>query len=101
DNHPLFERRGNDLYHNLDVDLYTAVLGGKKEITTLDGKRINITIPNETDNGKILKIRNMGMNRTNSSGRGDLYIIINVQIPKNLTGEERKLFERLASLRNR
>lgn len=96
--HPYFERKQNDLYYNLNIDLYTAVLGGKKEITTLDGKRINITIPKETDNGKILKIRNMGMNRANDE-RGDLYIKINIQLPKNLTEEERKLFERLASLR--
>jgi curved DNA-binding protein len=99
DKHPSFVRKENDLYYDLNVDLYTAVLGGKKEITTLDGKRININIPKETENGKVLKIRDMGMNRPNISGRGDLFIRINVQIPKNLTEEERKLFEKLASLR--
>jgi curved DNA-binding protein len=99
--HPKFERKENDLYYDLNVDLYTAVLGGKKEITTLDGKRINIYIPKETENGKVLKIKEMGMNRYNVSGKGDLYIRINVQIPKDLTEEERKLFEKLASLRKR
>jgi curved DNA-binding protein len=97
--HPYFERKENDLYYNLDVDLYTAVLGGKKEITTLDGKRININIPKETENGKVLKIRDMGMNMSSTAGRGDLYIKINIRIPKNITEEEKKLFEKLASLR--
>lgn len=96
--HPHFERKENDLFYNLDIDLYTAILGGKKEITTLDGKRINIVIPKETESGKILKVKEMGMNNP-YGGKGDLLIRINVNIPKNLTDEERKLFEKLASLR--
>jgi len=98
--HPYFERKDNDLYCNLDVDLYTAILGGKKEITNLDGKRINIYIPKETENGKVLKIKNMGMSIADDSNRGDLYIRINIQIPKNITEEEKKLFEKLKSLRS-
>jgi curved DNA-binding protein len=97
--HPYIERKENDLYYDLDIDLYSAILGGKKEITTLDGKRISINIPKETENGKVLKIKEMGMNGPNISGRGDLYLRLNVLIPKNLTEEEKKLFEKLASLR--
>jgi len=98
--HPDFERKENDLYYNLDVDLYTALLGGKKEIITLDGKRININIPKGTDNGTVLKIKGMGMNKPDSANRGDLFIRIYINIPKNLTDEERKLFEKLKSLRS-
>ena len=97
--HPYFERKGNDLYYNLDVDLYSAVLGGKKEITTLDGKRINIIIPKETGNGKVLRINGMGMNKPDFSGRGDLFVKINVVIPTNLSDEEIKLFKQLAAIR--
>ena len=95
----IFERNENDLYYNLNVDLYTAVLGGKKEVTTLDGKRINIIIPKETESGKTLKIKGMGMNKSGRNDRGDLFVRINVTIPKNLTDEEIKLFEKLKSLR--
>ena len=97
--HPYFERKENDLYYDLDVDLYTAVLGGKKEVTTLDGKRLNIIIPKETENGKILKVKGMGMNKSGRTERGDMFVRINVTIPKNLTNEETKLFEKLKSLR--
>ena len=98
--HPYFERKENDLYYDLNVDLYTAILGGKKELTTLDGKRINIVIPKETENGKILKVKGMGMNKQGRSDRGDLFVRINISIPKNLTDEEIKLFEKLKSLRS-
>ena len=98
--HPYFERKENDLYYDLNVDLYTAVLGGKKEVTTLDGKRINIIIPKETENGKILKVKGMGMNKPGRTDRGDLFVRINVNIPQNLTNEEIKLFEKLKSLRS-
>lgn len=98
--HPLIERKGDDLYYNLDVDLYTSILGGKKEITTLDGKRININIPKGTDNSSLLKIKGMGMNKSVNGTRGDLFVRIIIQIPKNLSEEERKLFEKLKSLRS-
>jgi curved DNA-binding protein len=98
--HPYFVRKENNLYYDLNVDLYTAVLGGKKEITTLDGKRINIIIPKETENGKILKVKGMGVNKPERNDRGDLFVRINVNTPRNLTDEEIKLFEKLKSLRS-
>lgn len=99
DKHPAFEKTGNDLHLTLPVDLYTAVLGGKKEIQTIDGKTINITIPPETSSGKILRIRGMGMNNAGTGGRGDLLIKIEIKIPPNLSGEEKQLFAKLAELR--
>ena len=98
--HPFYEVKGDDLYYNLDVELYTAVLGGNVQIHTLDNKKINIVIPKETDNGKLLKLKKMGMPRNgNQSDRGDLYVRILLQIPKKLSKEEKKLFEKLAELR--
>jgi curved DNA-binding protein len=97
--HPFYEIKGDDLYYNLDVDLYTAILGGDVKIRTLDGKKINIIIPKETDNGKLLKLKKMGM--PGSIGKGDLYVRINVQIPKNLSQEELKLFKKLSDVRKK
>jgi len=100
DKHPVFERSGNDVYMNLNIDLYTAVLGGKKEITTIDGKKINVTIPKETGNGTILKIHGMGINNPDQSlNRGNLFIKVLVDIPKNLRDEEVNLFKKLRDFR--
>ncbi len=96
---PFFDRQGNDLYFDLDVDLYTAVLGGKKKLKTLEGKTVNVTIPKGTESETILRIKGMGMPLENSSSKGDLMVKVKVNIPKNLSSEEKKLFEKLAELR--
>ncbi|RPI63638.1 MAG: J domain-containing protein [Ignavibacteriales bacterium] len=95
--HPFYEIKENDLYYNLDVDLYTAVLGGKENIRTLDGKTISINIPEGTESEKILRLKNLGMH--NDTGRGDLFVNIHVTIPKDLNKEEKELFKKLKSLR--
>jgi curved DNA-binding protein len=101
ENHPLFERNGNDLYYNIDIDLYTAILGGKKTVKTLDGKTINVNIPAETDSGSMLRIKEMGMHHSdNINLRGDLYVKINVKLPKQLSAKEKELFKELSLLRN-
>jgi curved DNA-binding protein len=98
--HPFYEVKGDDLYYNLDVDLYTAVLGGNVQIQTLDHKKLSIVIPPETDNGKLLKLRGQGMiMKDNKSRRGDLYVRIIVQVPKHLSKEEKELFRKLSQLR--
>ncbi|MCL6495634.1 MAG: J domain-containing protein, partial [Ignavibacterium sp.] len=73
--HPFYEIKDSDLYYNLDIDLFTAVLGGKEYIKTLDGKTISINIPEGTDSGSILRLKNLGMQK--DSGRGDLFVRIN------------------------
>ncbi len=99
-NHPFYEIKGDDLFYNLDVDLYTAILGGNVQIRTLDSKKINIVIPKETDNGKLLKLKRMGVPKNGDlNDKGDLYVRILVQLPKKLSKEEKKLFEKLAELR--
>ena len=96
--HPFYEIKENDLYYNLDVDLYTAVLGGKENIRTLDGKTISIAIPEGTESEKLLKLKNLGMNK--DGGRGDLFVKIHVTIPKGLNKEEKELFNKLKTLKN-
>ncbi len=95
-----FERNGTDLRKKLDVDLYTAVLGGEMEVETLDHKKVKIKIPAGTQNGKVFRIKGKGMPKYNMSGSyGDLYLVTNILIPKNLTAEEKSLFEKLRDLR--
>jgi curved DNA-binding protein len=95
--HPFYEIKDGELFYNLDVDLYTAVLGGKEEIKTLDGKKISINIPVGTESEKILRLKNLGLQKDNE--RGDLFVKVHVTIPKNLSEKEKKLFKELSKLR--
>jgi curved DNA-binding protein len=98
---PYFDLDGNNLYYDFYVDLYTAVLGGKKQVITLGGKTINITIPEGTDSGKNLRLKNLGFPTSeNSKIYGDLHVRIKVDLPRNLSNEEKELFKKLASLRS-
>ncbi len=97
--HPLFKRKGFDLYCDLPVDLYTAILGGKVELQTLKG-RVKIDIPAESENGKVIRLNGLGMPKNaEKSNFGDLYVKLNVRLPKNLTAQEIQLFRKLANLR--
>ncbi|HEY8402417.1 MAG TPA: J domain-containing protein [Cytophagaceae bacterium] len=98
--HPRFERKGDDLYCDIDVDVYTAVLGGKTTINTLKGP-VSITIPPESSTGKVLRLKNLGMPKYGSKNvYGDLYAQIRIVVPQNLTEQEKGLFHQLAKLRN-
>lgn len=89
-----FERDGNDLYQNLDVDVKTAILGGEKTITTIDGRKINIKIKEGTDSGKVLRLRGYGM-PDSSGSRGDLLVKIGIMVPKNLSKPEKEKLSKL------
>jgi curved DNA-binding protein len=96
---PRFERQGDDLYVEVPVDLYTAVLGGEARVTTPEGPVV-LTIPPGTQPGQSFRLNGRGMPilRTPKT-RGDLFARIKVQVPRNLTPEQRSLFEQLASTR--
>jgi len=98
--HPIFERRGADIYVKKEITFTQAILGGKiYDIPGLDGN-LNIEVPEGTENGAIFKIEGKGM--PSDEERGDLYVEIKIVLPKNLSPEERALlknFERLRSLR--
>jgi len=97
--HPLFTVSKNDLHCTVAVDLYTAVLGGKTTVDTLKGK-IKISVAPGTDNGKVLRLKNMGMPFYDEPGtHGDLYAKVNILLPKELSPKEVELFEQLRSLR--
>ena len=92
--HPDYERKGNDLHMNMPVDLFTALLGGKMEIQTLSG-RINMKIPEGTQNGKQFRLKGKGMPVYGTSSYGDLYVKIQVKLPDKLTPEQKELVMKL------
>lgn len=97
--HPTFTRDGDDLRVNVPVDLYTAVLGGNVSVPTLE-RPVELTIPPETANGRVFRLRGLGMPRLkNSQERGNLYATVQVQTPKNLSAKEKELFQELRQLR--
>ncbi len=95
--HAAYERRGDDLYKKHTIDLYTAVLGGESIIETFSGK-IKIKIAPGTQDGMQVRIKGKGMPVYGTNGTGDLYIMIHVNIPAQLTKEQIELFEKLKSI---
>lgn len=88
-----FERKGNDIYTDTQIDLYTAVLGGDAVVTTFNEKLV-LKVPAGTQPGQLIRLTGKGMPVLNKAGkRGDLYARIRVQIPKNITEKQKKLFE--------
>jgi curved DNA-binding protein len=97
--HKSVERKGNDLYVEIPVDLYKAVLGGTMKISSFSGK-LDINIPPETQPGETIKIAGEGMPVYGKpEQRGDLYLKIQVRIPQGLSTKEKELFEKLKKLR--
>ncbi len=95
--HPIFERRENDLHCTLPINVAQAVLGAEIDIETFDGVQ-KIRVPEGTQSGAQFRLRNLGVPHLNSRARGDLYVHLDVQVPKKLTREQRKLFEQLSEL---
>ena len=96
--HAAFERRGDNLHTDIPVALTGAVLGTEVEVPTLSGK-VALKIPPETQNGKSFRLRGKGMPHLKGDGAGDLYAKIVVQLPINLSEQERALFQDLHALR--
>ncbi|ROL60930.1 J domain-containing protein [Bacteroidetes/Chlorobi group bacterium ChocPot_Mid] len=97
--HPIYERKGNDLFIEHYIDLYDAVLGGSSRIDTFNGK-IDIKIPAGTSSGKLLKVKGKGLpDYNNPKTFGDLYVRIQITVPKNLSAKEMALFQQLREMR--
>ncbi len=95
----LYERKGDDLYADIDVDLVTVMLGGEVPVPTPDGRKLVLTVPPETQNGRLFRLANKGMPRLRSGGNGNLFARVKVVLPMGLTEDERSLFEQLARSR--
>jgi curved DNA-binding protein len=97
--HAEFQRRGNDLYCDKSVELYTAVLGGKTRIKTINNI-VNVDILKETQNGKVLRLLGLGMPVYGTKNEfGNMYVTIVIQLPDNLSEQEIDLFRKLSMLR--
>ncbi|MHC0440771.1 DnaJ C-terminal domain-containing protein [Flavobacterium sp. 3-210] len=95
-----FKRDGNNLYSNVDLDLYTAILGGEISIKTFDGK-VKIKVPAETQTGTKVKLKGKGFPVYKKDNQfGDLYVTYNLKIPTKLSEKEKELFAELSKLRN-
>ena len=94
-NHQTIKRLGNNLFCNVELDLYTAVLGGEITIDTLDGK-VKLKVKPETQQGTKVNLKGKGFPVYKNEGQfGDLQITYSVRIPTNLTDKQRKLFQEL------
>jgi len=97
--HPKFKREGSSLYAMVDLDLYTALLGGEILVDTFDGQ-VKVKIAPETQSGAKAKLKGKGFPVYKQEKTfGDLYLTYQVQLPKNLTAQEKALFTELAKLR--
>ncbi len=95
--HPQFVRNDNDLQMDLPVDFYTAILGGKVEIDTFEGK-LMLPLKAYTQNGSLLRLKGKGMPVYGSEKRGNLLVRIQVNIPKKLSKKEVALLEKASEL---
>lgn len=91
--HKLFERHGKDLARLLEIDFITAILGGTVQIDTIYGDTLEITIPEFSDNGKQLRIKDNGLPGINDKTKGHMYCVIKIVMPTSLTDEQRKTLE--------
>lgn len=100
--HQQFERKGDDLHLKLTVPLTTAVLGGEAQVPSLNGNgRVMLTIPPETQNGKVFRLKGKGMPRLGKTDPpGDLFAEVKIILPQHLSDKEQELFKELASLRS-
>jgi curved DNA-binding protein len=99
ENHTNFKLDKQNLYTTVNVDLYTAILGGDITAYTFDGK-VKLTVKPGTQNGTQVKLKGKGFPVYKKEGEfGDLYITYQIQIPTNLTEKEKELFTELAKLR--
>jgi len=94
-----YKRKGDDLYVDLPVSIYDLVLGGEVKVPTLAGQ-VAMTIPEGTQNNRLLRLTGKGMPKVKGAGAGDQYVRLIGQLPQTLSDKEKKLFKELAGLRN-
>jgi molecular chaperone DnaJ len=93
--HEFFRRDGNNLFCEIPVNFTTVTLGGEIQVPTLDGND-SVKVPEGTPTGTTLRLRGKGLPDVNGRGRGDLFATVQVQTPKKLTREQRRIVEDLA-----
>lgn len=94
----MFERHGADAFAVLEVPMVQAALGGEVQVATLDGTE-RVVIDPGTESGTTVRLKGKGIPNLGRGGRGDLFLTIAVQTPRDLSKEQRRLVEELARLR--
>ena len=89
--HRIFKRDGANVYCGVPLKLSTASLGGHIEVPTIDGGRVKVTIPEGTQTGHQFRLKGKGMSVLNSTQRGDMFIHVKVETPKNLSKKQKDL----------
>jgi molecular chaperone DnaJ len=97
DEHPFFQRQGNNIYCQVPIGIAQAVLGGEITVPTLEGEE-KLKIPEGTQSGSVFRLRNKGIVSLGERGRGDQFVTANVVVPTKLTKEQRQIFEDLAKV---
>jgi len=95
----VFERHGQDVFATLEVPMVQAALGAEIEVETLDGVE-SVRLEPGIESGTTLRLRGQGVPNLGRRGRGDLFLTVQVQTPRDLSKEERKLLEELAHVRD-
>jgi molecular chaperone DnaJ len=95
--HPFFQRQGNNIYCQVPVGIAQAVLGSEITVPTLEGEE-KLKIPEGTQSGSVFRLRNKGVVSLGERGRGDQFVTVNIVVPTKLTKEQRQIFEALAKL---
>ena len=97
--HAVFERRGDDLYRDVSVDLFTALLGGEARVDTMTGAVV-LTIPPGTQPGRTFRLKGQGMPKLRAPNEyGDLYAQVRLNLPEKLSDRERELVREWQQLR--
>lgn len=97
--HALFERDGRDLAAEVSVPMTQAALGGSLTVPTLDGDDVEVPVPAGTQPGDVLTVRRAGLPVRGGGRRGDLHLVVRVEVPTGLDGTQRELLEQLAVAR--
>ncbi len=96
--HVAFRREGDDLLHILRVTPAQATLGDETSVPTIEGERAKVKVPAGAQHGQVVRLRGKGVPKLGGSGRGDQLVYLEVVIPRSLSKEERKLYQRLREL---
>ena len=96
---PEYEVKGRDLIRKVSISLYQAILGGEIKFRNPKGQEVTLKVPAETQNGKQLRLSGRGLPGAGGKPPGDLYVRFEVELPAQLSDQERELFQQLARLR--
>lgn len=97
-NHKLYEREGANLYTRIPISMCCAALGGKIEIPSIDGSKIELKIDAGAQSDQVVKVKSQGMTMVRSERRGDLFVKLRVETPVNLSARQKELLEEFRSI---